>query len=845
MITLNNLNKIYSNGVHALKDVNLSFKDKGLFFIIGKSGSGKSTLLNILGGLDQQTSGTYLYGNQDLHDIDLNAFRNSAVGFVFQEFNLIETLTVKENLEIALKLQGIKTDDKIVNDALMSVELEGYQDRLPNTLSGGQKQRVAIARALIKKPSVLLADEPTGSLDSETSTQVFELLKELSKDILVIVVSHDKESAEHYQDGLIELKDGKVISNNLSDSQTSPIGKPLIKATMPISAALKLGFNHMRFKKTRIAFVTMIFTLSLLVFSVSSTFLFYDKDERLISSYYDNNRSYVYLDVNERSLSTVSDETFDSHTDGYNQSFVPLYRHLSVSFYDHLATSSNYIFMDTINGSIEMNASLLARLNLSLIAGSLPQSDDEINITDLMFDTFKKTGYRYDQSTFTITTPNDIIGKKLKLNNQDYTITGIINTGFNFEKYTWFYNQSDIDDELVSILFNELKTVESYSIHTVVFLNQGYHERFLSHTSGSFNFNTYPREYVDLSRTYLPTYSVISSLKDIQFSKTYNLDNVDLSNGYFYYLPLSKYSQQGISYDSEETYNVMVNVFASEHYDEIKSSFDLDHPDISYSDYIKTTEVNEYHPGKDRAYFRDEAFTYMVNYRYGTGNPPITMSINNDDIEATFVGFYDDTDMAPIMYMSEALFDKVHEDFDLGYVSNYIGILSGNLKQDIELTNSKDFTIRGDLPYQLDQIYATYETVSFLFVVISVIMGIVSFLFLMNYIQMSISTRKKEIGLLRALGCKISDVYKIYLTESLTITSVSVIITWILSIVSVMILNDYFNSRFKYLISFTSYSFREAIFVLLISVVTVLVATTYPVIRYARKNPMDSIRDIL
>lgn len=220
MLVVRNLKKIYKTkkgaDVHALDGVTLQFPEKGMVFLLGKSGSGKSTLLNVCGGLDAPTDGEIIVkgrSSKDFTQSDFDSYRNTYVGFIFQEYNILNEFSVEDNIALALELQGKPKDKKAVAELLKQVDLEGYAKRKPNTLSGGQKQRIAIARALVKSPEIIMADEPTGALDSNTGKQVFETLKKLSKDKLVLVVSHDREFAEQYGDRIIELKDGKVISD--------------------------------------------------------------------------------------------------------------------------------------------------------------------------------------------------------------------------------------------------------------------------------------------------------------------------------------------------------------------------------------------------------------------------------------------------------------------------------------------------------------------------------------------------------------------------------------------------------------------------------------------------------
>lgn len=237
MLEVRNLSKIYKSKkgaeVRALDDVSIQFPEKGMVFLLGKSGSGKSTLLNVCGGLDAPTEGEILVkgrSSKAFSQSDFDSYRNTYVGFIFQEYNILNEFSVEDNIALALELQGKPKDKKAVENLLEQVDLKGYAKRKPNTLSGGQKQRIAIARALVKSPEIIMADEPTGALDSNTGKQVFETLKKLSKDKLVLVVSHDREFAEQYGDRIIELKDGKVLSDVTKTMQQQEVISENIKA---------------------------------------------------------------------------------------------------------------------------------------------------------------------------------------------------------------------------------------------------------------------------------------------------------------------------------------------------------------------------------------------------------------------------------------------------------------------------------------------------------------------------------------------------------------------------------------------------------------------------------------
>lgn len=218
MLEVRDLKKVYhddSGDCLALDGVSFKLPSKGMVFVVGKSGCGKTTLLNTIGGLDQFTSGDILVNNKGLSKfsvVELDNYRNSTVGFVFQDFCLIERLSVIDNIKLSLEFQS-STKEVDFDKLLTDIGLEGLGHRYPKQLSAGQKQRVAIARAIVKDPEIILADEPTGNLDENTSNQIMDLLKEISKERLVMVISHNPEEANQYADRILEMADGKIISD--------------------------------------------------------------------------------------------------------------------------------------------------------------------------------------------------------------------------------------------------------------------------------------------------------------------------------------------------------------------------------------------------------------------------------------------------------------------------------------------------------------------------------------------------------------------------------------------------------------------------------------------------------
>ena len=262
MLKLENIKKDYITGdttVHALKGVSVEFRKSEFVSILGQSGCGKTTLLNIIGGLDRYTSGELYIGGRatsDFRDRDWDNYRNHSVGFIFQSYNLIPHQSVLSNVELALTLTGVPRAERRrrAAEALEKVGLADQFNKKPNEMSGGQMQRVAIARALVNDPEILLADEPTGALDSETSVQIMELLKEISKDRLVIMVTHNPELAKQYSTRIIRLLDGNITDDTMPYSggeEEKTAEKSGKRPSMSFLTALSLSLNNLMTKKAR------------------------------------------------------------------------------------------------------------------------------------------------------------------------------------------------------------------------------------------------------------------------------------------------------------------------------------------------------------------------------------------------------------------------------------------------------------------------------------------------------------------------------------------------------------------------------------------------------------------
>lgn len=480
MISICNLRKIYKSNkampVTALRSVSLTLADTGLVFILGKSGSGKSTLLHILGGLDTPTSGEVVVDGKPMRGFkerELDDYRNAYVGFVFQEYNLLERESVGKNVALALELQGGQEDRAKIENVLRQVDLaEGGQtlyERSVRELSGGQRQRVAIARALVKDPKVILADEPTGALDSKTGKQLYELLKALSKERLVVVVTHDEASAKTYGDRIIELADGEVVSDTLpaggelaAEHKAAPSGQAPLwgKGGLPFRRVLAMGADGLRHKRLRLAVSILLSAAAFFMFGFTFVVGSADRYATEFQTLYDNGMRMVTLSVanmgyGAEKIGLSGNKILSEYNGGE-----PIRVFLSTEYEQNWHIRS---FLGEQNLDDNWNPYLtigigapwcFAELNEetgeedALLAPDdrfvdpalcrLPRTYDEVAITDICADMFMRFGYLEADGTVTsIQTPDDLIGKKLG----ELTVCGVYST----EIDKAYFEEHDID----------------------------------------------------------------------------------------------------------------------------------------------------------------------------------------------------------------------------------------------------------------------------------------------------------------------------------------------------------------------------------------------------------------
>ncbi len=400
MLELKNINKSYKTGnfvQHALKNVDLSFRKNEFVAILGPSGSGKTTLLNIIGGLDRYDSGDLIINGKSTKKFkatEWDSYRNNCVGFIFQSYNLINHISVLENVEMALTLSGYKRKNKKEKalEALEKVGLKDHAYKKPNQLSGGQMQRVAIARSLVNDPDIILADEPTGALDSATSVQIMNLIKEIAKDKLVIMVTHNPELAKDYANRIIEFKDGEILSDsNPINSEEENLGKVHIRKTvLSYLSAIHLSFNNIKTKKGRTfltAFAASIGIIGIaLILSLSNGFqLQIDKFEKSTLSQMPITISSQAMQMDESTLEEQMQTNTDKKDKYPNEKVVkPTESVVEKMIHTNNITSDYLNYVDSIDKNLLSGISYLKKTGLNLVTVDKDNNYKKIDMSNSM-----------------------------------------------------------------------------------------------------------------------------------------------------------------------------------------------------------------------------------------------------------------------------------------------------------------------------------------------------------------------------------------------------------------------------------------------------------------------------
>lgn len=534
MITIKSLLKIYQSKnkklYRALNDVDLTLPDNGLVFLLGKSGSGKSTFLNILGGLDSSTSGNIVLDEKDLFGMkksELTSYRSTDVGFIFQDYCLIDELTVYDNIAIALKPKASRSIHNI-ETILETMGLHGYGEKYPTELSGGERQRVAIARAIIKNPRIILADEPTGNLDSDATNAIFRLLKNLSKERLILVVSHDEASARAYADRIIVLENSQVVSDELNDpvyngdiakNGESAFFEPHNDVFNPRKEKVhhvgkrRIGWLFLKSKYPKIGLYSFMVALIMIVLMLAQTITAFDSAKVMKEAFESSKPDSVFLtktlDGAQReqveklskvanSFPSVSDSDIKTFRDnGYEGEICPVFKsNINIRQSQVSAGMTTTIFDKSLYvteplGTMVVDEAFLADKygKLEYVAQAKEFHPTGVIITDYLADIMLESGQLSDADSY-----EDLIGE-YRWGSDDSSrhvsrgyINGVVHTGYRdkyqeifdkVEKYGSDYIQESLEDDNFLHLVDDIHT--KYGL--CYSLNPNYEQDVLEHPS--------------------------------------------------------------------------------------------------------------------------------------------------------------------------------------------------------------------------------------------------------------------------------------------------------------------------------------------------------------------------
>ncbi len=953
MLELQNVTKIYrtkGKDVVALNGVSLCFEEKGMVFITGKSGSGKTTMLNVIGGLDNFDSGKLIVKGKSFDSFkqkDFDSYRNSFIGFVFQEYNLLDEMTVEKNISLAMELQGQrKRDVKSINALLKRVDLEGLNNRRPAELSGGQKQRVAIARALVKKPQVILTDEPTGALDTQSGIQVMDLLKELSRERLVIIVSHNLELANDYADRIIQMKDGSIekdyqilrdaakqkedvrINNDkvyvrrgaklsaadvktliggienskdvqVVDGQAFSVEKPtevvckkyadgdckFIKGRLGIVNNLKLGINSLRIKPLRLVVTILLCAIAFSVFGLFDTMAIYDQGRLTANTLKNSNVPSLVLSaaIGDKDNSiNFSQQLVDDVNAETGLKFKGVFKTGSMkpTEISRIAFISQYYVSAFFNGFVEMVQDEFNDYGLTMLCGRMPNAYDELAISKYYAQCIINWGYVSKNNSFVISANNfqnikieDLVREgdylTLTINGKLYKIVGIVDAGEIDSKY----------DSLIENYANAEKTLiteyENYilnSLQMYAFVKHGFADNY----------------YVEAKN--LPAFKAIDNTYKFdfepneKFAEFYSFDDLNKFENAVYYFEGDK--------NDLESNEILLNVYAFEriYAEALDGGFGIDR--------FKRLVNNSINQGSDRYQgYIDKLDGYLNEIKTSktTGEEKIAAlksaielinevcrTDSNDIIRTTKVTKYDTTQYDPNNSGELLSVPLENNEYKIvgfyttgkavaaGAKTSFVLTLSGlsNLgvntlqggyadliapsTQDVNKINAVvklvtrsegiTFSCSNNVIKIIDVNKDFLDKMSMLFLIASAIFAVFAISMMANYIATSINNKHTEIGILRALGSSGAGVLKMFLTESIFIALINIVLSNVLTAVCCIFINSFLKNIMNISITLASYTLRQFGIICGLSLAVAVIASIIPIVKLSRQKPIEAIR---
>ena len=748
MIVLKEIEKIYqtkkSPQIVALKKINLTFESKGMVFITGKSGCGKSTLLNILGALDSCTSGSMIIENKNINEFtekELDNYRNSYVGFVFQEFHVLNAYNVYDNIRLAKELQQEKISEKELDAYLEKVSLTNLGKRKMNELSGGQKQRVAILRALIKNPRIILADEPTGNLDKINSKQIFEILKEISQEKLVIIVTHDLEAAQKYADRIIELKDGEIINDTKPTLNPEKTTLTLKESHLPFLFALKLAWNNLKRYPKKCILTIILFFISLLCCILLINSSLFNSTSLAIKLMNLNENYNIEVHKINYVQNTKWKEEWQSEEEQYLKNIYsgttnPIYELYDfttpLTFYLNTPQEPTKLFPTTPN--ITSYVEIKDPKILTNLTGSIPTSSNEIVIHEYLADYIINYGIKEKNGSWIPQNEEELLSKThpIYLGDNEVYISGIL-------KEETSYTEESLEDETTYAAYQNYIQKAS-TVYVKGFTNEVKLNQTKESTLNQFTLAGDHQQ--KLSFTALDTLQENESLLTID---ALILGNSKFKEAYEEYLNANPLSTE------EETI-------------------------LWANNYLKQyqTECN--------LFFQD-----FLNYQ----NIPITVKI---------IGIADENILSSSLVEKYMTTGKrktgvlIHEEN-----SHTLKKLLSNLNFQVTFLNV------GENPYEVssnmisitNEVSTLYNTLKKGISFLALAFTAFTFLLLLNIVDDTVRYSKKEIGVLRALGTSKKDIFKIFAIETSTITLLSYILSFIGWFILITCLNNWYSSIYS------------------------------------------------
>ena len=826
MIKLTNVTKTYvtksKQNVDALRGVNFELGNTGMVFILGKSGSGKSTLLNLLGGLDKPTNGDIVVdgvSTKDFKQADYDSYRSGYVGFVFQEYNLLDDFNVKENVALALQLtKGNDIDSKVVN-ALEQVELSAnYLTRRVGELSGGEKQRVAIARSIVKDGHVILADEPTGNLDSATGESIWNILKNLSKDKLVVVVSHDRESAQKYADRVIEIADGRVIADSGEQQIEHATNQSFStqKNRLSFKACIKMAFNNMRQRKIRAICTILLAVATTMALLVTQIILSYTPEDTIARFIEQNGVEYVT--VAPRKNANDTDST--SNINWYSTA------RLKQKALDYITENSTCMVSNYVDSKQD-----ILDMGLSFVGEAMELVPNSYYITQSYYEGVLSwygsyviiDGQKIDIRELEYTSVDFFVGKKVILCNQrSYYFLDANN--ISIDEYPTLCGVIDTDN---------LSDLGKYSIPEI-FVSRDINCSKVTITRDN-DFNDTSKDItIEFGKyTYSEKFTTkVGSMLSYPYCKNalLTVDGLEI--------------KESISPPENEreiylTYDLYLQFFGGDI---------LDYVDINLTRVVRMPEAlgkaypmkfYDYESGDlvgDAGEFTVAGIIFSTDPNFSNSNNANTILISK--IARVILDQAIGLDK-PVVIKTDSVKNMAKLLKTLRYKYAVTAVRIGRIP-DPNGTFAATHNSYTQLFYEFENNVRTLQRI---FVIICAALVVALVLMVINMISFSITNRKREIGILSALGTSNKDITVIFIMETLFIAVLCFVLGLIAILIAQPVINIKYSEEYLYVLPYFNVDIVTVAVLFGASFGLLLLATLIPIRKIAKLKPIDAIRN--